>query len=498
MTSELAVRGRREHRVSALIVLVLAFNLILIAHPQASSADDSILFGATPEAIDGYRQDGVDEIESQLGRKLDLVRVFERWEDSFPSNFHNEMIDEDRLMVVSVRPKRANGTLIPWRDIADAQPGSQLHDEMVSWADRVRDVAVPVWFTFHHEPESSSNSAHGSADDFIAAWQAVVDVFRDRGATNVSFAWIMTHWSFEAPVSDARHVTKWYPGDDYVDLIGSDAYNWDKCRDSSTDYWRTLEDTIEPQRQFGLDHPTKGLFLGEVASTELPSVWGDAKANWINEATELFKKPGWEQFVALSFFDVTDPNYPDCKWPIDSSPEALDALKAMANDAFYNNGVAPPPPPPPPPGDDPPPADDPPPSDDPPPADDPPPPNPNPAPGEFYDVAPTHPFYGDIMWMSEQGITAGCNPPDNDEFCPDTIVSRGQMAAFLVRALGYHRTGGGDLFVDDDDSPFESDIDKLATAGVTLGCNPPTNDKFCPLTSVTRAQMAAFLHRALD
>lgn len=56
--------------------------------------------------------------------------------------------------------------------------------------------------------------------------------------------------------------------------------------------------------------------------------------------------------------------------------------------------------------------------------------------------------------------------------------------------------GGGNLFIDDD-SVFEADIDKLGTAGVTRGCNPPTNDRFCPNDSVTRGQMAAFLHRAL-
>jgi hypothetical protein len=71
------------------------------------------------------------------------------------------------------------------------------------------------------------------------------------------------------------------------------------------------------------------------------------------------------------------------------------------------------------------------------------------------------------------------------------------MAAFLVRALGYVDDSGGDLFIDDDGSVFERDIDRLATAGVTKGCNPPVNDKFCPKDFVTRGQMAAFLHRAL-
>jgi parallel beta-helix repeat protein len=106
-------------------------------------------------------------------------------------------------------------------------------------------------------------------------------------------------------------------------------------------------------------------------------------------------------------------------------------------------------------------------------------------------------FEGDIDRMATAGITKGCNPPDNDRFCPDSKVTRGQMAAFLVRALGYTDDGGGDLFTDDDGSVFEGDIDRLGTAGVTRGCNPPTNNRYCPDSAVTRGQMAAFLHRAL-
>lgn len=106
-------------------------------------------------------------------------------------------------------------------------------------------------------------------------------------------------------------------------------------------------------------------------------------------------------------------------------------------------------------------------------------------------------FEADIEKIAAAGITKGCNPPTNDRFCPDSKVTRGQMAAFLVRALGYTDDGGGDLFTDDDGSVFEGDIDRLGTAGVTKGCNPPANDLYCPDSTVTRGQMAAFLHRAL-
>jgi hypothetical protein len=38
----------------------------------------------------------------------------------------------------------------------------------------------------------------------------------------------------------------------------------------------------------------------------------------------------------------------------------------------------------------------------------------------------------------------------------------------------------------------------MGTAGVTQGCNPPANDRFCPDDFVTRAQMAAFFKRAFS
>ena len=90
--------------------------------------------------------------------------------------------------------------------------------------------------------------------------------------------------------------------------------------------------------------------------------------------------------------------------------------------------------------------------------------------------------------------SGGCNPPVNDKLCPDPCHSRSD-GCVLGAAFGYNRAGGGDLFVDDDGSIFEADIDRLATASVTRGCNPPTNDEYCPKTTSLEV-VAAFLHRA--
>ena len=57
--------------------------------------------------------------------------------------------------------------------------------------------------------------------------------------------------------------------------------------------------------------------------------------------------------------------------------------------------------------------------------------------------------------------------------------------------------GNGGSFVDDDSSPHETDINLIADMGVTAGCKPPPAASFCPERLVTRAEMAAFLVRSL-
>lgn len=106
-------------------------------------------------------------------------------------------------------------------------------------------------------------------------------------------------------------------------------------------------------------------------------------------------------------------------------------------------------------------------------------------------------FESAINRLAAAGITQGCNPPANTRFCPGDGVTRGAMAAFLARAFGYPASDV-DRFRDDDDSVFEGAIQRIALVGVTVGCNPPDNDEFCPDRVVTRDQMATFLTRALD
>ena len=65
-----------------------------------------------------------------------------------------------------------------------------------------------------------------------------------------------------------------------------------------------------------------------------------------------------------------------------------------------------------------------------------------------------------------------------------------------MRGLGLTEGAGNDLFIDDNSSIFEDDIDRLGTSGITNGCNPPSYNRFCASDPVFRDQMASFLARS--
>lgn len=113
---------------------------------------------------------------------------------------------------------------------------------------------------------------------------------------------------------------------------------------------------------------------------------------------------------------------------------------------------------------------------------------------DHFDDDDGHLFEADINALAEAGITRGCG--DGTGYCPDGNVTRGEMAAFLVRADRLEPTDV-DHFRDDDGHLFEAEINALADAGVTSGCNPPDNSRFCPGDVTLRGQMASFLTRFL-
>ncbi|MFP4311703.1 MAG: S-layer homology domain-containing protein, partial [Nitriliruptoraceae bacterium] len=101
----------------------------------------------------------------------------------------------------------------------------------------------------------------------------------------------------------------------------------------------------------------------------------------------------------------------------------------------------------------------------------------------------------DIDRLATAGITRGCDA-DGRRFCPGQPVTRAQMAAFLVRGFAFDPDAQMGFTDVDDSAPLGAEISALAGAGITAGCDP-AGTRFCPAEVVTRGQMATFLGRAL-
>lgn len=114
----------------------------------------------------------------------------------------------------------------------------------------------------------------------------------------------------------------------------------------------------------------------------------------------------------------------------------------------------------------------------------------------FTDVPPGSPFEAAVDCVWHWGVANGTS---SSTYAPTAPVTRGQMAAFIsrliVRSGGALAPHPPDSFHDDAGSAFQLDINRLAAAGIVNGTAPGT---YAPRSLVTRAQMAAFLVRAYD
>jgi hypothetical protein len=321
-------------------VLLLASGTAPGGHPTAGAQGEHAVFGALAQPREGESQrQAIEGLENAIGRPFEGVRVFKRWDFAFPTDYDRWLRNSGHTLYLSVAPQRNNGDMIPWRSIADAPFGSPLHEDMIEWAERVRDFGATVYFAFDHEPEGGNPSVMGTKADFIDAYRRIVTVFRNNGVTNARFTWIITGYTFGR--TDANGPWSWYPGDDYVDVIGADDYNWFGCRPGVPTAWRSFAQIFEPVRAFGAAHPDKTIVIAEWGSVEDGNEPG-RKAAWIQEAQSTLASPGWEQFGAVLYYHAQGQvGNPPCQFWVDSSTSSLNAFAAMGADPHFAEAAPP-------------------------------------------------------------------------------------------------------------------------------------------------------------
>ncbi|MBK7319000.1 SBBP repeat-containing protein [Candidatus Villigracilis affinis] len=122
---------------------------------------------------------------------------------------------------------------------------------------------------------------------------------------------------------------------------------------------------------------------------------------------------------------------------------------------------------------------------------------PPPTPPIFADVPFAHWANSWIETLYNAGVTGGCATTPHLLYCPDAVVTRAQMAIFILRSMHGSAyippAATGIVFADVPIDAFAADwIEQLALEGITSGCG---DGNYCPNATVTRAEMAIFLLR---
>jgi PKD repeat protein len=265
----------------------------------------------TPAAVSG--------LEATAGRPLDVNRVYAWWNTPEPDSQVVWDLANGITPILSIDPNLTDGTALSWAQIA----AGAYDADITAMARALASLGQPLLVSFDHEPEL--DLTNGTAATFVPAFRHFVTLFRDAGATDVSFVAIFMHDTYYDGT-----LSQWYPGDAYVDWVGADAYNTDGCHGGPQD-WDELSTMLAAFNSFALAHH-KPAVVAEFASAEDPSMPG-RKAEWLRDAAETLE--GWPQIKAVSYFDG-EGNYPQCEWPLTSSASALAAWVSMGAQSFFN------------------------------------------------------------------------------------------------------------------------------------------------------------------
>ncbi len=198
---------------------------------------------------------------------------------------------------------------------------------MIAQANRFAAFGSPIFLRFFHEMDGDYRRTYvHSAQDFIAAWRHVHDIFVQHGATNVVWIWCPTAWKFTTGSSAQTY----YPGAAYVDWIAADGYSWYPV----TGGWRTWTQIFQPFYNWA-STMNKPIMIAENGALEDPAM-PNRKASWIADSQTVMKTT-YPLIQAVVYFDIVgNLNGTALRWPVDSSQASYNAYRTMGADPYFN------------------------------------------------------------------------------------------------------------------------------------------------------------------
>jgi len=255
------------------------------------------------------RVSAVTGLESAIGRKLDIVNTYRRFEEPFPTSSDRDFAAGGRTLMLS------------WV-VNDTQEVSSGRDDpaLRDWAARLRDFGYPLLVRLRWEMDRPNlRAAMHSGADYVAAWRHVRGIFAGQGVANVSWVWCPTIDGFEG-----GYAQDFYPGDDEVDWVCVDAYAGSRMTRPA--------DLLRPFFSWAAGH-RKPIVVGEYG---VAVAWGGtARSEWLAEAAQVFQDN--PQVKAVCYFDSDpDGNGPNRQYHLRGDPLALAAFAAMGSQGYFH------------------------------------------------------------------------------------------------------------------------------------------------------------------
>jgi beta-mannanase len=213
------------------------------------------------------------------------------------------------------------------------------HDDYIDqYARSVKDYGGPVLIRFLHEFNGNwyvwsgrkNGAENGGPEKVVAVWQYVVDRFRDIGADNALWLWTPHGPSIDLSTEEWNDVKHYWPGDDYVDWIGLDAYNfypkdpWGGER-PYRDFDNCFRDLYDKCAQLG-NHP---MAIAEFGTGEF-EYKGLTKSDWVKDAFTKIKTE-YPRIKLFTWFHINK----ELDWRVNSRPETQQAFQEVLKDPYY-------------------------------------------------------------------------------------------------------------------------------------------------------------------
>ncbi len=297
-------------------ILFLAFLCSTATSNQSSHPGDQqeLFFGV---ALDGYpltaRQ--LQSIHAELKLRPSMVVFFLQWPENpdaghFPWETLQVLDGFGALPCLTWEPMSINQDgeqVIP----ADAIVNGGVYEGYVrNFARAARDYGRPLLLRFAHEMNLSryhwgmKDTDYGpeAPSVYQEMFRFVVRAFREEGAHNVLFVFCPNAESLPHPLWSVQGAwntaTAYYPGDDYVDILGLDGYNWGTTQTHAEHGWdstfRSFEEILGPMyAELRKLSPEKPIMVFETAVANQ----GGDKTAWIKEAVQTMENWGMAGFV---------------------------------------------------------------------------------------------------------------------------------------------------------------------------------------------------------